>query len=77
VIAIASNMDQFLNMGPVVRAGAGRLLRADRVDAATVRAAARSLADDPRAGEAAGEIARLIARHPASARFRDLVDEIV
>ncbi len=77
VIAIASNMDQFLNMAPVVRAGAGRLLRADRVDAAAVRAAACSLAADPRAAEAAGEIARLIARHPVSERFRELVDEIV
>lgn len=77
VLAIASNMDQFLNMAPVVRAGAGRLLRADRVDAEAVRAAARELAGDPRAAEAAGEIARVIARHPASARFRDLIDEIV
>jgi UDP:flavonoid glycosyltransferase YjiC (YdhE family) len=34
VVGIASNMDQFLNMGALVRAGAGCLLRADRVDAA-------------------------------------------
>jgi UDP:flavonoid glycosyltransferase YjiC (YdhE family) len=77
VIAIASNMDQFLNMGPVVRTGAGRLLRADRTDALAVRDAALALAGDPRSAEAAGELARLIARHPAASRFRDLVAEIL
>ena len=33
VLGISSNMDQFLNMGAVVQAGAGILLRADRLDA--------------------------------------------
>jgi len=32
VIGIASNLDQFLNMGTLVRAGAGQIMRADRFD---------------------------------------------
>jgi UDP:flavonoid glycosyltransferase YjiC (YdhE family) len=37
VVGIASNLDQHLNMGYVEQAGAGVLLRADRVSAAAVR----------------------------------------
>jgi UDP:flavonoid glycosyltransferase YjiC (YdhE family) len=42
-LAIASNMDQFLNMAPVEAAGAGITLRADRLSAAGVRQAAETL----------------------------------
>jgi UDP:flavonoid glycosyltransferase YjiC (YdhE family) len=77
IVAIASNMDQFLNMGPVASAGAGRLLRADRATAETVRAAAAELVGDPRARVAARRLARLIAAHPAVDRFRELVADIL
>ena len=43
VLGVASNMDQFLNMGPVVAAGAGLLLRADRLTTAALRDACRQL----------------------------------
>jgi len=77
IVAIASNMDQFLNMGPVADAGAGRILRADRTDAAAVRVAARELTDDPRARIAARRLSRLLARHTAVEGFRALVAEIL
>lgn len=38
VVGIAGNMDQFLNMAALVEAGAGFVLRADRIDPARVRA---------------------------------------
>ena len=43
VLGVASNMDQFLNMAPVVTAGAGRLLRADRLTVDQVREACQAL----------------------------------
>jgi UDP:flavonoid glycosyltransferase YjiC (YdhE family) len=43
VLGIASNMDQFMNMGTVKRLGAGELLRADRLNAAEVRRRAHAL----------------------------------
>lgn len=39
VIGIASNMDQFLNMSAIAEAGAGTLLRADRLSDRDIRAA--------------------------------------
>jgi UDP:flavonoid glycosyltransferase YjiC (YdhE family) len=77
IVALASNMDQFLNMGPVADAGAGRLLRADRADAVAVRDAATELTRDPRARIAARRLARLLARHRAIDGFRALVTEIL
>ena len=53
VLGIASNMDQFLNMGPVVEAGAGRQLRADRLTVATLRSACQALLQSPAARAAA------------------------
>jgi UDP:flavonoid glycosyltransferase YjiC (YdhE family) len=51
VLGIAGNLDQFLNMQALERAGAGVTLRADRLDAKTLRAAAeRLLGDTARAG---------------------------
>lgn len=40
LVGIASNLDQYLNMGYVERFGAGRLVRADRADPVTLREAA-------------------------------------
>ena len=53
VLGVASNMDQFLNMGPVVDAGAGRLIRADRLSVAGLRAACQGLLNAPEARLAA------------------------
>ena len=43
VLGIAGNLDQFLNMQALERAGAGRTLRADRLSASALRAAAEAL----------------------------------
>ena len=53
VLGVASNMDQFLNMAPVVAAGAGLLLRADRLSVERVRAACLALLASAEAAAAA------------------------
>lgn len=62
VLGLASNMDQFLNMAPVVAAGAGRLLRTDRLSVTAVRAAAEDLLASTAAQSAARALAPLL--HP-------------
>ncbi len=55
-LAVASNMDQFMNMAPLETAGAGLTLRADRLSAARIRQAAEQLLRDPAASGAAAEL---------------------
>ena len=73
VLGLASNMDQFMNMAPIVNAGAGRLLRADRLSAVAVAHAARALLDSPQPRLAAAHLGALQARYCATDRFRELV----
>ena len=53
VLGLASNMDQFLNMAPVVAAQAGQCLRADRLSVGRVRQACRDLLSSRQAHQAA------------------------
>jgi UDP:flavonoid glycosyltransferase YjiC (YdhE family) len=46
VIGVATNMDQFLNMGAIEDAGCGMLLRSGRLDDATVRNAVTRVLED-------------------------------
>lgn len=58
ILGIASNMDQFMNMSAVVRAGAGICLRADRLTPRAVREACSELLGNParqRAAQALGD----------------------
>lgn len=73
VLGIASNMDQFLNMGAVVEAGAGMVLRADRVSRAAIRAAASEMFAESRFGVAAEKLASVFATFDAPARFARFV----
>lgn len=53
ILGLATNMDQFLNMAPLVAAGAGQLLRTDRLNVAGVRQACQALLQSPVAKAAA------------------------
>ena len=53
VLGLATNMDQFLNMAPVVAAGAGQLLRTDRLNVAVLCQACQTLLKSPAAKAAA------------------------
>ncbi len=73
VLGIASNMDQFLNMGAVVAARAGTVLRADRVNHADVRGAVSHMLADSRFAAGAGKLASEFATLDAPARFAAFV----
>lgn len=58
VLGIASNLDQHLNMQAIEAAGAGLLLRTERLKARSVSAAVRQLLDRPGYRQSAQELAR-------------------
>ena len=74
VLGIASNMDQFMNMAALERAQAGILLRADRLSAASLRAALQRLLTEPRFRAGAAALGQALARCDASERFARFVD---
>ena len=71
VLGVASNMDQFLNMAPVVSAGAGRLLRADRLTVEQVREACQALLGSADATAAARALGAGMAALPGVASVFD------
>ena len=73
VLGLASNMDQFLNMAPIIAAGAGRLLRTDRLSHSAVRGACQALLQSPGARRAAQGLQALQAAAPSPGRVFDLV----
>jgi UDP:flavonoid glycosyltransferase YjiC (YdhE family) len=77
VIGIASNLDQYLAMTAIEKAGAGRLLRAGSLTTELVRDAITALLDDAPAHAAARSLAEEFARWDSRARFRAFVEEVV
>jgi len=77
VLGIASNMDQFLNMRPIVEAGAGIVVRADRVSRPAVLRAARRLLHETDARAQARRLSGVLARYSASDRFAAMVEDIL
>lgn len=77
VLGIASNMDQFLNMQPIVEAGAGLVVRADRASRpAILRAIGRLLQGTDTRAEAR-RLSGVLARYSAPDRFATMVDDIL
>ena len=76
VLGIASNMDQFLNMGAVVEAGSGIQLRADRIDAGAIRAAVTGILASAVYADGAAKLAAAFAHYPALGRFADIVGQL-
>lgn len=77
VIGIASNLDQFLNMQGVAKAGAGVLLRADRFNGARLQKVVRAMLAESRTTEAAGRIAAAFSQHDAGRRFDELLPKMI
>jgi UDP:flavonoid glycosyltransferase YjiC (YdhE family) len=69
VLGIASNMDQYLNMGYICRAGAGELLRAGSVTGEAVRRVVARLLEDRTAAEQAARLRSCFATYSATERF--------
>ncbi len=75
VLGIPTNLDQFLNMDPIVAAGAGQLLRADRVNPARLRETIDRLLNSDSFRQAAGAIQADFARYPAEQLFVEQLAE--
>lgn len=78
VLGIASNMDQFFNMEPLVRQGAARLLRADRLTDDRIRDACRFLLTSTSAREAAARVQAMMGQsRPAAETFDDAATQLL
>lgn len=73
VLGVCSNMDQFLNMKAIARAGAGELVRADRFDADRLRATVQRMLNEPSYTQAARRIAVWFAGYPAGERISGFI----
>ena len=77
VIGIASNLDQFLNMGTIVRAGAGEIMRADRFSGAALARFVTKLLEETEYTTAARKIAGVIAGYDGGSRFAAIVRSVL
>jgi UDP:flavonoid glycosyltransferase YjiC (YdhE family) len=74
VLGLAGNLDQFLSMSAVARAGAGLRLRADTADLGAVRDAASRILSESSFQESAASLAKTFAAYDAPARFQAVLD---
>ena len=77
VLGIAGNLDQYLNMHGVLAAGAGALLRSDRLNEGALRDTALRLLEQPGPREAAGKVAQQFLRYDAGERLAGLLAQLV
>lgn len=75
VLGLPSNLDQYLNMSCVARAGAGLLVRADRAAPSTIAAAARRLLEEPGFRAAAARLKAAIGERDAATEFREALGQ--
>ena len=76
VLGIASNMDQFLNMAAVVRSGAGKVVRADRLCVRSLREAVFRMISEPDYRYGAKRLSKSLNQQDSRQNFRDFVNEI-
>ncbi len=77
VLGIAGNLDQYLNMDGVLRAGAGALLRSDRLAVATLRDTVLRLLAAPEPRAAAAGLAQQFRGYDAGARLSGVLSRIL
>lgn len=77
VLGIASNADQFLNMDALVRAGAGVVLRADRLNGFAIEEAVKKLLFCPEFSVNTYAVAAKIKKYNPFNRFATLLDGLV
>ena len=76
VIGVANNLDQYLNMAAIVKAGAGQLLRAGTCDSRALVKAINEMLSDSSCRTAARELAERLARYDSADRFTHIINEI-
>jgi UDP:flavonoid glycosyltransferase YjiC (YdhE family) len=77
VIGIASNLDQFLNMDTIVRAGAGEIMRADRFSGPNLATLVTRILAGTGHAAAARKIAGITARYDGGSRFAATVSSVL
>lgn len=74
ILGIAINIDQFLNMAAIADAGAGLLLRADRISSNRIHLAARQILSNESFARGAKQLREALNRSgPAGARFEAMI----
>lgn len=73
VLGVPFNMDQYLAMTAIERAGAGRLVRAGSIRPHLVATAITAILEDPRPREAARQLQRGFAQLDCHARFEEVL----
>jgi len=76
VLGIASNLDQFLNMSGVMKAGAGAILRADRFREKRLLRQVRAMLADPAVRAAAGRVAAAFSNYPTAQRMAGFLESV-
>ena len=76
VIGVATNLDQFLNMGALESLGAGYLLRASTCDSRKLRAAINTVLAEPAYGASARKLAEQMAGFSAGGGLVNVIEEI-
>jgi UDP:flavonoid glycosyltransferase YjiC (YdhE family) len=77
MIGIASNLDQFLNMEAIQRAGAGEILRADRFSRTTLATLVTKILRRTEYTAAARRIGAISASYDSGARFATIVRDVL
>jgi UDP:flavonoid glycosyltransferase YjiC (YdhE family) len=77
ILGIASNMDQFLNMAPIAKAGAGICLRADRLSPSILRESVTRLLMEPAWTAAAEALGVQLRQHDPALAFQRLLPTLV
>jgi len=77
VLGICSNLDQYLNMQAVERAGAGKLLRAGKSSRSAIRATVDELLEGRHYADGAAKMADQYRAYKAKQRFASLVERIL
>lgn len=76
VIGVANNLDQYLNMAAIAKAGAGCLLRAGTCDRRILVATINSMLSESPCREGARALSKRFARYDAQERFTSIINEI-
>jgi UDP:flavonoid glycosyltransferase YjiC (YdhE family) len=76
VVGIASNLDQFLNMQAIERAGAGRAVRGDRLQPSRLQKTVAAVLDSTDLREAASRTARFCQAHSFAEGCEGFLDSI-
>lgn len=75
VLALPSNLDQYLNMLGIQRLGAGRVIRSDQVHPVRVRRAVRQMLSEPSYTYAARRLGEIFATYQPAARLERILEQ--